>query len=228
MEQGADDLSARNKQAWDDLYGRTHKLVWGDAPIGFIEDFIELIRPHLDADALILDAGTGEGRNLNVLLRLPGRVHACDASAHALEKIPPEIRERIQIAQCDLSSLPYPDGTFDFILITDVIETLPDPDVVLRELARVMKRGGLLLCNIPGMEDEISTVDMMPIGENRYLFQNRYFYQFFNEGAATQLLERNGFSVVRNQVCSWAEDEHPEFRGARHIHTSRVFLAEAT
>jgi len=227
MEHGADDLSARNKRAWDDLYGRTPKLVWGDAPIGFIEEFVDVIRPRLDADSTILDAGTGEGRNLNVLLQLPGQVHACDASAHALEKIPAEIRDRVRTTQCDLSRLPYADDTFDFVLITDVIETLPDPDPVLRELARVMKPGGLLLCNIPGLEDEISTVEMTPISDNSYLFQDRYFYRFFTEDEATALLSRNGFAVVKNQVCSWVENEHPEFRGVRHVHTSRVFLAEA-
>src|SRR6476659_7856253 len=39
-------LATRNRQAWDTLYRRTDALVWGDRPIGFLEEFATFLRPH--------------------------------------------------------------------------------------------------------------------------------------------------------------------------------------
>jgi SAM-dependent methyltransferase len=45
---------------------------------------------------------------------------------------------------CDLSAIPVPGDNYDDVLLTQVIEHLPDPDGVLRELHRVLKPGGRL------------------------------------------------------------------------------------
>jgi SAM-dependent methyltransferase len=51
---------------------------------------------------------------------------------------------------CDLSKkLPFDDGEFDSILISDVIEHVPDPDFLWREIARVLKINGKVIGNTP-------------------------------------------------------------------------------
>jgi SAM-dependent methyltransferase len=219
-------LAAANQQAWDRLYGMTADLVWGEQPIGFLEEFTPHLMPHRDSAARVLDAATGEGRNLPTLLRLGAEVYACDGSAHAIEKIPARIREQVRARVCDLYELPYPDECFDAILATDVIETLPEPLLALREMQRVLKQGGRLLCNIPGFEDGIAGIDMTPLGADRFLFRNRYFYQFLDEERARDLLARSDFVVLKSELRQWSEAAHPEFRSHDHVHTSRVFLAE--
>lgn len=44
--------------------------------------------------------------------------------------------------------LPYEDGTFDYIFIRSMIDTLPDKmwDDVLKELVRIMKKGAYIEC----------------------------------------------------------------------------------
>ncbi len=53
--------------------------------------------------------------------------------------------------QHDLNSLPYPfpDGDFDHILASHVLEHLDRPFVVMRELHRILKPGGTLTVKVP-------------------------------------------------------------------------------
>ncbi|HTT57783.1 MAG TPA: class I SAM-dependent methyltransferase [Opitutaceae bacterium] len=218
------DLPQRNKQAWDRLYARTRSLIWGRAPVGFLAACLDRLAPVGPADR-VLDAATGEGRNLPALRRLGGRLHACEASAEALRKIDPELRAGVELANCDLRALPYADHAFAFILLSDVVETLPDLDAALAEIVRVLAPDGRLLCNIPGLDDGIAGQEMRPLGANRFLYQDRYFYQFLEPAAARALLERHGLRIELEETCRWSEPPHPGFRAVAHEHVSRVFLA---
>jgi SAM-dependent methyltransferase len=219
-------LSTTSRRAWDSLYRQTEALVWGDRPIGFLEEFAALLAPQGNGGARLMDAAAGEGRNLGGLMELSAEVWACDSSPHALGKIAPRLRGSVARSVCDLARLPFADECFDGVLATDIIETLPDPEPALREIHRVLRPGGRLLCNIPGFEDEIAGVDMLPLGENRFLFRGAFFYRFLAEHESQALLTRNGFAILRNEICRWVEEPHPEFRSRRHAHTSRVFLVE--
>jgi SAM-dependent methyltransferase len=50
---------------------------------------------------------------------------------------------------CDATSIPVEAGTFDAILSTEVLEHVPDPGAVVREIARLLKPGGKLLLTAP-------------------------------------------------------------------------------
>jgi SAM-dependent methyltransferase len=218
------DMPQRNQQAWDHLYARTQRPIWGREPVGFLSAVLRDLAP-VGPTECVLDAAAGEGRNLPLLRRLGGRLHACDASAEALRKISPESRAGVELAACDLRALPYPDGAFAFILLSDVVETLPDVEAVLDETVRVLAPGGRLLCNIPGLDDGIAGQEMRPLCDNRYLYQGRFFYQFLEPAEARALLERHGLRIASEETCEWIEPPHPEFRPVSHHHVSRVFLA---
>jgi SAM-dependent methyltransferase len=218
------DLPQRNKQAWDQLYARTRDPIWGREPVGFLAACLHTLAP-VGPEERVLDAATGEGRNLPALRRLGGRLHACDASAEALRKIAPETLAGVELATCDLRALPYPDASFAFVLLSDVVETLPDLEAVLAEIVRVLAPGGRLLCNVPGPDDGIAGQDMRALGDNRFLYQERYFFQFFDPAAARARFERLGLRIEFEETCRWSEPPHPGFRTTPHQHVSRVFLA---
>jgi SAM-dependent methyltransferase len=51
---------------------------------------------------------------------------------------------------CDLSEpLPFADASFDTILLSDVLEHLPEPEALWREMARVLRPGGTILVSVP-------------------------------------------------------------------------------
>lgn len=54
--------------------------------------------------------------------------------------------ERITLIQGNAMELPYPDNTFDFVTIGFGLRNVPDIVQVLREMKRVVKPGGKIVC----------------------------------------------------------------------------------
>jgi SAM-dependent methyltransferase len=53
---------------------------------------------------------------------------------------------------CDLSqTLPFPDGRFDTVILSDVLEHVAEPQALWGEIARILDRNGKLLLNVPFM-----------------------------------------------------------------------------
>lgn len=53
---------------------------------------------------------------------------------------------------CDGHDLPFPDGTFDAVITTAVLEHVLYPERVAAEIARVVRIGGLLYSELPFMQ----------------------------------------------------------------------------
>ena len=227
MTSANENQNAANKQSWERLYASTTDLVWGADSVGFLKQFLGAEIERGRSFARVLDAATGEGRNLPVLLGLAGELTACDSSEAALAKIPAEIKPRLHLMNCDLAQTPFPDGAFDFILLCDTVETLPDAAPVLREMLRILAPGGALACNLPGPEGDVAGIDMTPIGEERYLYQGSYFFRFFRDDEAATLFAATGWQAVRSELITWKEPPHPGFRTEAHQHSSQVYLLTA-
>jgi SAM-dependent methyltransferase len=221
------ELSKKNQAAWDSLYAATSELVWGREPVGFLEPFLTTEFSGRKRFKRILDAGCGEGRNLPILQRFAETLSACDSSPEALAKIPANWRNGVELSKAQLHRTPFADATFDFVLLCDTVETLPDAEAVLREMHRIVAPGGYLLCNIPGPEGDVSDVEMTEIGPDRYLYRSSYFFQFLEGDQARNLLAMSGWEVVRDRLMTWMEPAHPEFRLESHSHRSHVYLLSA-
>lgn len=217
------DLNHHNKSAWDELYASTKESVWGGSPVGFLAQHLPLAAAL--PPGAVLDAATGEGRNLPPLLGLGRPVTACDASAAALAKIPASLRQRVALVESDLADLPLPSASFGFVLLCDVVETLPEPVAVLRELRRLLVPGGLLLVNIPGDDDGITGIDMEPAEARGWLYRGRYYYRFYSRAEAEALLVEAGLELVESHVTTWHEEPHPHFRPDAHTHRSLILSA---
>lgn len=93
--------------------------------------------------ALILDAGCGKGRYLrNLLNDCPSaKLYGCDLSPVVMNSIP----ESISLSQGSLLNLPFEDNFFDLVYVVEALEHAVHLDGALRELIRVVKKGGSLL-----------------------------------------------------------------------------------
>jgi SAM-dependent methyltransferase len=103
-----------------------------------------LVREQLPCEAF-LDAGCGDGRYLAALdAELPARVAGVDISERILDTARARV-PRADLRQANLESLPFPDGEFDLVLSSQVIEHVVDAPAALQELARVLRPDGTLV-----------------------------------------------------------------------------------
>lgn len=101
--------------------------------------------------AFVLDVATGTGRLPDFLLRDPaynGRVIGLDASARMLAVAHDKLRpygDRVLLVRQSALDLPFADGAFGGVTCLEALEFLPDDRAALREMARVLQPGGILL-----------------------------------------------------------------------------------
>jgi len=105
----------------------------------------------------VLDIGCGAGILLAMLRdRRHCRCTGADISREAIRMVQANGMSGVVTT---LPKLPLPDASFDYVIASELIEHLSQPELTLREMARVARRGGRLIVSTPdhtlGTEDEI-------------------------------------------------------------------------
>jgi len=125
-----------------------HQAIVSSYALRTAEECAAFLLPHLPADAVVLDMGSGPGTITAGLARRVGRVIGLDASEEMVEQSRRLVQGRgIDNATFVLGSaydLPWSDGYFDVVYAHQLLQHLADPVQALREARRVLRPGGLL------------------------------------------------------------------------------------
>lgn len=98
----------------------------------------------------VLDAGCGAGYGAELLMRAGAAgVVAVDLADAVIEVARNEASAGVVYEVGDLRSLPHADGSFDLVVCFEVIEHVEEQELVLDQLARVLRPDGLLLISSP-------------------------------------------------------------------------------
>ncbi|MFH1978391.1 MAG: class I SAM-dependent methyltransferase [Candidatus Aenigmatarchaeota archaeon] len=107
----------------------------------------------------LLDAGAGDGKLSSALADLGHIVHSCDID----EKV---FKAKTKFTQANLNkNFPYKDKQFDYVLLTEVIEHLENPNHAIRECSRILKDGGLFVTTTPNITSIFSRIKFLITGE---------------------------------------------------------------
>lgn len=121
---------------------------------------VDFDRLGLKAGDLILDMGAGAGRHAFEVYRRGAHIVALDYSLADLKDVSGLFAAMTEAGEApagtswatvngDGTQLPFPDDTFDHIICSEVMEHIPDDAAAARELARVLKPGGMLAVTVP-------------------------------------------------------------------------------
>lgn len=138
----------------------------------------QLIRPRLKSDSRLLEIGCGAG---NLLLQASVRGSypvALDLAMQALTFVRSRLREAqtgpeaprgFLCLQSVGELLPLASESFECVLLSEVIEHLEEPQISIKEAARVLRPGGRLLVTTPNyrslwplMERVVDMLNMAP------------------------------------------------------------------
>ncbi len=108
----------------------------------------------------MLDLGCGAGRHAFETFRRGADVVAFDHDAEELREVAgllaamraegeaPETASARTVVG-DALSLPFPDGSFDRVIASEILEHIPDDRSAMTELTRVLRPGGLVAVTVP-------------------------------------------------------------------------------
>ena len=143
-----------NEKLHNDVYGKTFELYSKSELKEFIRPFeVRLEKNKISAKEIFskkkcLDAGCGGGRGTILMGKYGAKsIDAVDISDINIETTLNNTKKfgfknLVKTTKSNLAELPFPDEHFDFVWCNGVIMHTCDPDACLKEITRVLKKGG--------------------------------------------------------------------------------------
>jgi len=152
------------------------------ATIERYEQLFTFMCRYFNPDSRVLDVGCAMGGFMKYLEER-GALDVC-----GIEPIESYVKKanNSDINLGNVYSIPFPDNSFDIVILDQVLEHLANPRLAMKEIKRVLDKGGLCCISVPDA--------------NRYY--NDYFYfmrehlQHFNLTGLKLLAEASGFELL--------------------------------
>jgi SAM-dependent methyltransferase len=192
----------QQKDYYEKYWTTGHARFSGDNQ-GYAENFRKWMRGQLREiarDAAILEVGCGDASFTRSLAEYSSRVTAVDLSASQIKRNA-RAHPEIKFVQHDVAQpFPFADEAFDVIWCSEVLEHLFDPGFALREMQRVLARGGRLLVTVP-YHGVIKDVLIALFKWDEHFSPANPHIRFFTRKTLSQLAASAGFVEVETSTC---------------------------
>jgi ubiquinone/menaquinone biosynthesis C-methylase UbiE len=151
----------------------------------------------------VLDVGTGAGALALAVAPLAREVVGIDVVPELLEQGRKRAPANVELVEGDATQLPYPFGSFDVVMTARTLHHVARPDVVLAEMTRVLRPGGLML-----VVDQLAPVDPLAAMELNRFEQARdpSTTRVLADVDLRGLFDVNGLVLRRSDIVSEARD----------------------
>ena len=121
---------------------------------------VEFGRLSIQPGTRLLDLGCGAGRHAFEAARRGAQVVALDMDRAELQQVAAiaaamaeagelQVPASITTSVGDATRMPFPDDSFDIVIAAEVMEHIPADQVAIREVARVLRPGGVAAVTVP-------------------------------------------------------------------------------
>ncbi len=126
----------RTAKIYDRFMSKDHKAY---------EQMYSLIDPVVQHKQ-VLELATGTGLIAKHIVHSAKYIEATDASAEMIKQAKQGSKStNIHFSVQDMFNLPYADGAFDVIIVSNALHIVPEPEKALAEAKRVLKNDGVLI-----------------------------------------------------------------------------------
>ncbi len=156
-----------------------------------LERVEDLLPKTAESSPRLLDVGAATGLLLVEARRRGWEPHAVEINDYAVEVL----RERIgpdRVHAGPLTTCEFPDGSFDAITMTDLLEHVLDIDAALTQARRLLRPGGVLCITTP----DADSMSRRLMGR-RWLHLKAEHVVCFSRQGVRIALDRSGFDAVR-------------------------------
>jgi len=151
---------------------------------------------------VILDLGCGRGLLLSMLKARGWNCFGVEQSDELIRFITEKYG--IEMRKEDPEEWDFPEKKFDIVYIYHVLEHIPYPDEVLKEVRKIIKDDGILMVGVPStssIQFKISRSKWYHLDVPRHMVH-------FNISNLTRLLEKYGFTVISTKDYSVQHDAY--------------------
>lgn len=195
----------KQEKIWD--YYQNEGLQLGAFP----EERQRYFADQLTVGSRVLNIGVGAGELERRAIAKGVAIHSLDPSERAIERLRNhlDLGERAQAGYAQ--KMPFESDYFDAVVMSEVLEHLDDVVLAeaLREVFRVLKKGGLLFASTPYRENlKLNTVVCPACGQ---IFHKVGHVQSFDEHHMRETLKTAGFEIESIWVSTFIDWTRPGF-----------------
>ena len=145
----------------------------------------------------LLDVGCGNGIFLSMVLnKLDVEVSGIDISPEMIEKSKELLDGRADLKVGDSEHLPWNDGYFDIVTCSASFHHYPSPELVLKEMKRVLRPGGILM-----IADPFTSNNLLRFFVNIFIkFSKSGDVRIYSQKEMRELLEKCGFAFIKWEI----------------------------
>lgn len=142
----------------------------------------------------LLDVGCGNGIFLSMVLnKFDVEVSGIDISPGMIEKSKELLDGRADPKVGDSEHLPWNDRSFDIVTCSASFHHYPGPELVLKEMKRVLRPGGILM-----IADPFTPNNLLRFFVNLFMnFSKSGDVRIYSQNEMQELLEKCGFTLIK-------------------------------
>jgi ubiquinone/menaquinone biosynthesis C-methylase UbiE len=146
---------------------------------------------------ILLDIGCGSGVQIR---ELGGIATGVDINKHSIDYANSRNTPNAKFVVGDVTNLPVESNSVDKVVCAEIVEHLPDPDKVFKEIFRVLKPGGKVVITTPNDNRLWSIYEYMwdRFGKGRNYGETHI--SMFTQKKLHHALMRHGFHVIENKT----------------------------
>lgn len=164
----------------------------GTAPESVDRWRLDFSLPYLSSDQAVIEVGSAAGDFLNLIKPHVASVIGCDLNCAQCRRA--EEKFGIKSYSEDIRELDF-DNHFDLIFMFQIFEHIWEPHDFLRDVRSKLKDGGLLILDIPNLNDAMYQLYQLPFIRDKFYFKEQHPMNYTPD-ALTKVMNANGFDTV--------------------------------